>query len=103
VKPPLDPVGSRFGAPMGRRNEFPETGLSGPLRLARLRLVDGGYDEGGAYWGSGRAPMWLAWEGRPEDARCRIHVRAANRAAARAKVREHLFRNHGVDASFVAD
>jgi len=41
------------GSQMGRRNVLPDD-RSEPckLRLARLRLVDGGYDQWGAYWGS---------------------------------------------------
>lgn len=47
------PVSSRYGAPMGRM----DVGGAGgddyvKLRLRRVRLVDGVYDGGGAYWGS---------------------------------------------------
>ena len=41
-------VSSRRGAPLGR----PEFGVpEGPAALFRVRLVDGDYDDGGAYWG----------------------------------------------------
>ena len=41
-------VNGKYGAPMGRR-EFgtPE----GKAQLFRVKMVDGDYDDGGAYWG----------------------------------------------------
>ena len=58
-------VSSRFGAQMGRESRDSYTTKSGevihmtvtkdaaPMRLARVRLDRGGYDQGGAYWGVG--------------------------------------------------
>lgn len=51
----LSEVGSKHGAPMGRGSDA----LSGAVRLQRMLMVDGDYDEGGAYWGGG-TPMWVA-------------------------------------------
>lgn len=56
-------VNSRYGAPMGRRNALPD----GPTKLhlvERVRMVDGDYDPGGAYWGAGFgvAPLYVAWD-----------------------------------------
>jgi hypothetical protein len=53
-------VASPYGAPMGRSILNP----SGPLpeksvRLYRVRLDRGGYDDGGAYWGIGQ-PVYCA-------------------------------------------
>ncbi len=57
-------VSSRYGAPMGRaatsdrdlRQIAPEPVK---LTLQRVRLDSGGYDAGGAYWGSGE-PLYRA-------------------------------------------
>lgn len=55
-------VHSRYGAPMGRpESPFIE---EGPIRLFRVRMVDGDYDDGGAYWGGGPTPLWC---GRDEE------------------------------------
>lgn len=49
-------VNSAYGAPMGRR----ESPLDGPrVRVFRVRMNSGGYDDGGAYWGIGQ-PLWCA-------------------------------------------
>jgi hypothetical protein len=53
----LSDVSSRFGAPMGRR-AITEN-VSAKVRLFRIRLVDGDYDHGGAYWGGG-SPLYCA-------------------------------------------
>lgn len=53
----FEDVSSTYGAPMGRQSfgEPPETGIE----LFRVALVDGAYDDGGAYWGAGE-PLWCA-------------------------------------------
>lgn len=49
----LPDVSSKYGAPMGRSNWLPEDRNQPYLmHLTRVRLVDGGYDTGGAYWGA---------------------------------------------------
>ena len=50
-------VNSKYGAPMGRSR----CGLvpSGKVRLFRVRINSGGYDDGGAYWGHG-LPLYCA-------------------------------------------
>lgn len=53
----LPNVSSQYGAPMGRRS-YP-LGLPNKLRLERVRLDSGGYDNGGAYWGHGD-PLYMA-------------------------------------------
>lgn len=50
-------VNSKYGAPMGR----PTYGDPGdrPMQLFRVKLVDGDYDDGGAYWGGPPSdPLW---------------------------------------------
>lgn len=63
----ITPVNCRYGAPMGRSNvgSQPVTVTSGPnCRIFKknqvkvydcaVPLIDGGYDKGGAYWGTGK-------------------------------------------------
>lgn len=53
------PVSSRYGAPMGRPSfgTPPEKGI----KLFRVVMVDGDYDDGGAYWGGPPAdPLYCA-------------------------------------------
>ncbi len=55
-------VNCKFGAPMGRRNrntvgkleEAPKT------TTRRIYLCNGGYDNGGAYWGLG-SPLYVTY------------------------------------------
>jgi hypothetical protein len=54
------------------------------LYLRRVRIDSGGYDSGGAYWGLG-APLF-AWENVDGDRSG--YLRAANREAAKAALRE---------------
>lgn len=79
------------GSMMGRQSILPERGTGEWLqvrkvRLERLRLVDGAYDQGGAYWG-GPETLWCAWN-RAGDVE--IYVRADDRETAKAKVRTLL-------------
>lgn len=74
----LTNVSSTYGAPMGR----PDEGNICHAHTAAVEwmpLVDGAYDCGGAYWGSG-APMYCV-VGYEEDGteECRAYHRAANR------------------------
>lgn len=71
-------VSSRYGAPMGRRADgFLETEVSRFVRLFRVRLDSGGYDDGGAYWGLGE-PLWCA----EDDDGNRQFIRASSRERA---------------------
>ena len=82
-KPFEHKVGRQYGAPMGRR-ELP---VSGKVRLARVRLDAGGYDPGGAYWGSGQ-PLYCAWNDEGE-----VYLRAPSREAAKARIPQCSFHN----------
>jgi hypothetical protein len=55
-------VSSPYGAPMGRSGSFPGQRPDGKLRVYRVRLDRGGYDDGGAYWGTGE-PLYCAEDG----------------------------------------
>lgn len=46
-------VSARYGAPMGR-TESPLSEGPRAIRIFRVRLDSGGYDDGGAYWGHSR-------------------------------------------------
>lgn len=66
-------VNSAYGAPVGRVEKgTPQAPKS--VRVFRVRLNSGGYDDGGAYWGCG-LPLFCATDG--ED--YRQFVRATSR------------------------
>lgn len=56
------------------------------MYLQRVRLVDGGYDLGGAYWG-GSDPLFCAWA---ENDEARVFVRAKDHNAAKLEVKEYF-------------
>lgn len=122
---------SKYGADMGRKaeglapchpydaewrdivdrpdNVNVRAGFGGKLRLMRMPLVDGAYDQGGAYWGS-PDNMWLCVGEYTEHNTCvrvaslpvraelvnlagepiRLYIRAATREEAKAKVRAYF-------------
>jgi hypothetical protein len=57
---PTPDVSSRYGAPMGRRDDQIDWGKR--LYLRRVPIDSGGYDPGGAYWGLGR-PLYALGDG----------------------------------------
>lgn len=69
-------VSSKYGAPMGRPGG--ET-LTGKVHLCRVPLVDGGYDQGGAYWGTPDNLFCLY----NDD--CTRYLRASNRNDAKSQ------------------
>lgn len=74
----FEDVSGRYGAPMGRREDgYLETDIPRFVRLFRVRLDAGGYDDGGAYWGIG-APLWCAMD----DDGNRQFIRAGTRERA---------------------
>ena len=83
MKPPYTENGySQYGAQMGRRDLNAINYDGGKLHLRRVPLDSGGYDPGGAYWGTG-TPLWCAW-GWLEDGDClECYTRAATRHAAK--------------------
>ena len=76
-------VDAKYGAPMGRR-ESPIEDFTGPVYLQKVPLIDGDYDEGGAYWGGG-SPLYCAWDGVGNA----IYVRAKDSSAAKKKLPSH--------------
>lgn len=78
----LERVSSKYGAPMGRPNALPaDPSVKVQLHLRLLDMVDGDYDEGGAYWGGGGDPIRVAYN---EDVL--VFVRTRTRYEAKAAV-----------------
>lgn len=53
----LEPVSCRYGAPMGRPPILDDRAAL--VTVFRVRMYDGDYDRGGAYWGGG-TPLYCA-------------------------------------------
>lgn len=73
----FDNVSCTYGAPMGRRSAPDLDTTRGTVRLFKVKLDSGGYDDGGAYWGLG-GPLYCA---RDRDGNIQT-VRADSRAHA---------------------
>lgn len=59
-------VSSKYGAPMGRRStDLSETGM---VRVFRVIMVDGAYDDGGAYWGASDKAVFCARDENGDEA-----------------------------------
>ena len=74
-------VSCKYGAPMGRSSH----GSVVPgqkVRLIRLNIDGGGYDDGGAYWGLGK-PVYMAWT---VDAEYEGYIRANSRKEAASEL-----------------
>lgn len=84
----MSDVSSKYGAPMGREEHGNDDGepLTERARCFRLRMVDGDYDDGGAYWGSG-GPEGFVYCATNGDG-FRYFTRAHSRASAKAKFLE---------------
>ncbi len=71
----LPAVNCKYGAPMGRASYgLIQNCEDRTVRLFRLNIDQGGYDDGGAYWGLGE-PIYVA----TNDAEYFETVRASNR------------------------
>jgi hypothetical protein len=82
MKKQFGPVNNQYGAPMGRLT----WGLISDcdpksVRLFKVKLDRGGYDDGGAYWGSSLSvgPLYCAMD----DGAYRAFIRAYSREHAR--------------------
>jgi hypothetical protein len=73
----LPHVNCKYGAPMGRWTSPSRKPAGRTVRLFRVILDAGGYDQGGAYWGLG-ARLYCA----TDDRDYQDFVRASSRAAA---------------------
>ncbi len=88
---PITNVSCKYGAPMGRRDDLRPGLVDEPLRLhlAYVRLNQGGYDDGGAYWGMGQR-LYVAWCYDKDDYRCDTFLRACDREDAKAQLIERF-------------
>jgi len=77
----------QYGAQLGRRSNTSEATALVKMHLQRVPLDSGGYDSGGAYWGTG-APLYRAWGDGPTEEQ-EVFLRAAGRSGAKQEV---LFR-----------
>lgn len=85
----LPEVSSARGAPMGRRDNYVPGVVGAKFYLERMPFVDGDYDCGGAYWGSGESLWFAKCEDPPEcDEQLWKFVRARDRESAMFVVRE---------------
>jgi hypothetical protein len=95
MKPPYKENGLRYGygangervclgAYMGRPNIIPADYAGEKLNLRKVPFVDGGYDAGGAYWGT-PVNLWCAW-GETATEQTQVFVRAVDRDAAKLEV-----------------
>ena len=71
---------------MGRPDNIIDASASNRFHLYRLKLHDGDYDNGGAYWGGGGDPLWHTFDHQGNELFCR----ARNRSEAKNRVRESL-------------
>lgn len=80
-------VSCKYGAPMGRGgNPHVDPDYDGLMYLQHIPLDSGGYDRGGAYWGTGvRLYGYATAEGDWEESG---YIRAEDREDAKEKVRE---------------
>jgi hypothetical protein len=67
----------------GRTFELTVTADAAPMHLVRVRLNNGGYDSGGAYWGHG-APLYAYSD---QSGSITGYLRAMSREAAKLSVR----------------
>ena len=77
-----------LGAIMGRCDDLPETADENEpwpkFRLFRMKMIDGDYDQGGAYWGAGNEQTGFMYRACDPDGTWNIFVRAKSREDARA-------------------
>ena len=91
----FEPVFAKYGAPLGRPDYcLDETAT---VTVFKVRMVDGDYDDGGAYWGGGKGtlPLYCA-----EDVNG--DVRLFTRAPSLKDARNHLRECHP-DLTFTED
>ena len=80
-----------YGADMGRRDNI--EGNPEKLLLQRMRMVDGDYDTGGAYWGGTAGAMYCAFSAdsaTTNEIPVMVFVRARSREEAKVLVLEKL-------------
>lgn len=87
---------SQYGAPMGRPSYGHGADPTTPFTLRRIRINQGGYDDGGAYWGTGQPLYWYcAYEtdDTVETGRC-VYCNQGVRGAVNGDCRDSSTGNH---------
>lgn len=80
----LTPNAASFrGASLGRAGTGATVNTSGPFHLVKIRIDQGGYDKGGAYWGLGEQ----LWGYCDETGTVTGYFRAPDRTSAIARLR----------------
>lgn len=79
---PNSPVGSKYGAPMGRYCGPVDPDTDARFNLFMVRLDRGGYDPGGAYWGVAEPLYYFE----ASDGTASGYLRANSRTEAKQKV-----------------
>lgn len=74
----LPEVGGKYGAPMGRASHA-TPGDTVDCTITRCNIDSGGYDSGGAYWGTGQPVYWISGDG------INLYIRAKSARAAKAE------------------
>jgi hypothetical protein len=89
---PTPNVNSQYGAPMGRRQTGYGADPTTKFNLVHIRLNNGGYDRGGAYWGIDK-PLYYyhAYETHPNEKEVDISdfIRAYDREDAKTIIRHN--------------
>ncbi len=78
MKIELPKLNCKYGAPMGRQSYS----VNGKCHLQEIPLNSGGYDSGGAYWGTGE-PLYCAQDAEGNQ----FFTRAKSRDEAKEKIR----------------
>lgn len=89
----LPSASSPRGAQMGRHNIWPANkNTSIKLRMQKLAMVDGDYDQWGAYWGyTAGTAIYCAWgDGEYEEFTTYAFIRAKSRLDAKNAIRENI-------------
>lgn len=81
------PVSCQYGSPLGDKGEDGAPDYPYKFHLQRIRMVDGGYDPAGTYWGRGVDPLYGFMREDDEDGLVRGFVRARSRDDAKSAVR----------------
>ena len=93
-RPTLPNASSMYGARMGRPNTFDFSESHNPIKfnLYRMPMVDGDYDQGGAYWGGGNPTIgWMYHAyGEGEKFVQELFIRATSRDKAKEEVRKYF-------------
>jgi len=90
MKYKLDKAYDQRGSSMGRSSFITEPMLDAKFHLELVPLNSGGYDSGGAYWGTGM-PLYVSYAMGTEEEQ-RVFIRSWTRSGAKSKVYQY-FRN----------